>query len=66
MQRIQEQRRKQVQHNESQLRRAMNQSQPYFEVPGKVLHLDGDGNYMKKSMQLYTQMSVPAHGYSCA
>ncbi len=62
MQRIQEQRDKQVQHNESQLRRAMNQSQPYFEVPGKVLHLDGDGNYMKKSMQLYTQMRVPAHG----
>jgi spore coat assembly protein len=36
--------------------------QPYFEVPGKVLHLDGDGNYMKKSMQVYAQLRVPAHG----
>lgn len=42
------------------------QSQPgqpsYFEVPGVVLHLDGDANYMKKSMQLYSTMRVPAHG----
>ncbi|GGG24526.1 sporulation peptidase YabG [Paenibacillus abyssi] len=37
-------------------------NQSYFEVPGKVLHLDGDGNYMKKSMQLYAQMRVPAYG----
>jgi spore coat assemly protein len=33
-----------------------------YEMPGKVLHLDGDGNYMRKSMQLYSQMRVPAHG----
>ncbi|WP_168123371.1 sporulation peptidase YabG [Paenibacillus sp. HB172176] len=38
------------------------QSAPYFEVPGKVLHLDGDGNYLKKSMQLYNSMQVPAQG----
>jgi len=36
--------------------------QPYFELPGRVLHLDGDGVYMKKSMQVYAQMRVPAHG----
>ncbi|MBJ6361290.1 sporulation peptidase YabG [Paenibacillus sp. GCM10012307] len=36
--------------------------QSYFEVPGVVLHLDGDGGYMKKSMQLYSSMRVPAHG----
>lgn len=34
----------------------------YFEVPGRVLHLDGDSNYLKKSMQLYNTMSVPAQG----
>ncbi|CAH1222802.1 Sporulation-specific protease YabG [Paenibacillus plantiphilus] len=62
MKRMQEQRQQQVQQNENELRRASNQSQPYFELPGKVLHLDGDGNYMKKSMQLYTQMRVPAYG----
>ncbi|WP_219834704.1 sporulation peptidase YabG [Paenibacillus sp. R14(2021)] len=59
-QRMQEQREQQAIQRE--LLRAQNQSQPYFEVPGKVLHLDGDSNYMKKSMQLYTQMRVPAHG----
>jgi len=62
MQRMKEQREKLVIHNASELRRVTNESQHYFEVPGKVLHLDGDGNYMKKSMQLYTQMKVPAHG----
>ncbi|WP_274648401.1 sporulation peptidase YabG [Paenibacillus humicola] len=62
MRRIQEQRDKQVQHNESELRRELSESQPYFEVPGKVLHLDGDPNYLKKSMQLYTQLRVPAYG----
>ncbi|MFD2115482.1 sporulation peptidase YabG [Paenibacillus yanchengensis] len=35
---------------------------PYFEVPGKVLHLDGDANYLKKSMQMYQTMNVPAYG----
>ncbi|HIW31260.1 MAG TPA: sporulation peptidase YabG [Candidatus Paenibacillus intestinavium] len=35
----------------------------YFEWPGKVLHLDGDANYLKKSMQLYEAMKVPAEGY---
>ncbi|EXX86125.1 sporulation peptidase YabG [Paenibacillus darwinianus] len=34
----------------------------YFEIPGRVLHLDGDGLYMRKSMQLYGQLRVPAHG----
>lgn len=35
----------------------------YFEWPGKVLHLDGDPNYLKKSMQLYEATKVPAEGY---
>lgn len=37
-------------------------NQAFFEVPGKVLHLDGDNSYLRKSMQLYTAMRVPAHG----
>lgn len=35
----------------------------YFEVPGTVLHLDGDERYLKKSMSLYEKLRVPAHGY---
>ncbi|KIL34945.1 sporulation peptidase YabG [Cohnella kolymensis] len=38
---------------------------PFFELPGKVLHLDGDVNYLKKSMQVYGQLGVPAHGMHC-
>ena len=38
------------------------ESHAYFDLPGKVLHLDGDANYMRKSMQLYNQMKVPAQG----
>lgn len=38
-------------------------SDSYFEVPGKVLHLDGDERYLKKSLSLYEQLHVPAHGY---
>ncbi len=39
--------------------------QPFFEMPGKVLHLDGDPNYLKKSMQVYAQLKVPAEGVHC-
>lgn len=35
----------------------------FFEWPGKVLQLDGDPNYLKKSMQLYEAMRVPAEGF---
>ncbi|WP_010279416.1 sporulation peptidase YabG [Paenibacillus senegalensis] len=37
--------------------------QSYFELPGKVLHLDGDPRYLKKSMELYNQLKVPAKGF---
>ncbi|MWV47585.1 sporulation peptidase YabG [Paenibacillus sp. HJL G12] len=39
------------------------QQPSYFEVPGKVLHLDGDLNYLKKSLSLYQQLRVPAEGH---
>jgi spore coat assembly protein len=35
----------------------------YFEVPGKVLHLDGDPLYLRKSMHLYDELRVPAEGF---
>ncbi|MCL6458848.1 MAG: sporulation peptidase YabG [Gorillibacterium sp.] len=38
----------------------------YFELPGKVLHLDGDYNYLLKSMNLYQELRVPAVGYYVA
>lgn len=36
---------------------------PYFELPGKVLHLDGDANYLRKSMQVYGELGIPAEGH---
>lgn len=35
----------------------------FFEVPGKVLHLDGDAMYLKKSLSLYEQLRIPAEGH---
>jgi spore coat assemly protein len=36
---------------------------PYFELPGKILHLDGDANYLRKSMQVYNELGIPAEGH---
>lgn len=38
---------------------------PYFEMPGRVLHLDGDANYLRKSMAVYGQLRMPAEGVHC-
>ncbi|MCC2685843.1 MAG: yabG [Paenibacillaceae bacterium] len=35
----------------------------YFELPGKVLHLDGDPAYLRKSMEIYGALHIPAEGY---
>lgn len=35
----------------------------FFELPGKVLHLDGDIAYLRKSMQLYERLGIPANGH---
>jgi spore coat assemly protein len=45
------------------LRQTESSEYSYFEVPGKVLHLDGDPMYLRKSLQLYSEMRVPAEGY---
>jgi spore coat assembly protein len=37
--------------------------QSYFEVPGRVLHLDGDPIYLRKSMNLYHELRIPAEGF---
>lgn len=34
----------------------------YFEVPGKVLHMDGDSLYLKKCTQVYDRLGVPVYG----
>ncbi|WP_080843546.1 sporulation peptidase YabG [Cytobacillus gottheilii] len=34
----------------------------YFQMPGKVLHLDGDPAYLKKCLSLYEKIGVPVTG----
>ena len=34
----------------------------YFQIPGKVLHLDGDPGYLKKCMTLYEKIGIPVVG----
>nr|WP_203557576.1 sporulation peptidase YabG [Bacillus sp. B15-48] len=37
----------------------------YFQVPGRVLHVDGDPNYLKKCLDLYEKVGVPVFGVHC-
>ncbi|WP_027364308.1 sporulation peptidase YabG [Desulfotruncus alcoholivorax] len=34
-----------------------------FDIPGRVLHVDGDGEYLDLCMTTYRQLSIPADGY---
>lgn len=36
---------------------------PFFEVPGSVLHLDGDEEYLEICLNTYRQLEVKAHGF---
>lgn len=40
-------------------------SSNYFQIPGKVLHLDGDAAYLEKCMTLYEKIGVPVTGIHC-
>jgi spore coat assemly protein len=37
----------------------------YFQIPGKVLHLDGDPLYLKKCLTLYEKIGIPVTGIHC-
>jgi spore coat assembly protein len=63
MQRLQEYRAQLQYKNERVFGRKPKAGSTYFEVPGKVLHLDGDPAYLRKSMQLYGELRVPAEGF---
>ncbi|WML42513.1 sporulation peptidase YabG [Neobacillus sp. PS3-40] len=38
----------------------------YFQIPGKVLHLDGDPAYLKKCLTLYEKIGIPVFGIHCS
>ncbi|WP_048827598.1 sporulation peptidase YabG [Bacillus sp. B-jedd] len=37
----------------------------FFQMPGKVLHLDGDPSYLKKCLALYEKIGIPVYGIHC-
>lgn len=37
----------------------------YFQMPGRVLHLDGDPAYLEKCLTLYEKIGVPVTGIHC-
>jgi len=41
----------------------MEKSTDFFEVPGTVIHIDGDEEYLEKCMRSYVQMEIPARGF---
>ncbi|MCY0887831.1 MAG: sporulation peptidase YabG [Alicyclobacillaceae bacterium] len=56
--------RRAVEHEKRSLRREVRyQSNPdFFERPGRVLHLDGDGTYLQKCLNMYKELGVRAVG----
>ncbi|HEU4965420.1 MAG TPA: sporulation peptidase YabG [Bacilli bacterium] len=41
-------------------------SHDFFEKPGRVLHLDGDGTYLEKCLMFYEELRIPAVGHHVA
>ncbi|WP_062350136.1 sporulation peptidase YabG [Bacillus kwashiorkori] len=42
-----------------------NNEYPLFQMPGRVLHVDGDPNYLNKCLALYKKIGVPVYGVYC-
>lgn len=42
-----------------------NGSTNLFQIPGRVLHLDGDASYLNKCLDLYKQLGVTVYGVHC-
>jgi len=38
----------------------------YFQMPGRVLHIDGDPTYLKKCLSFYEKIGVPVYGVHCS
>ncbi len=43
------------------LRKSSNEEN-FFEIPGKVLHLDGDNEYLKECLRVYNNLEIRAEG----
>ncbi len=52
--------------NEYEATSGYNEAYDYFQMPGKVLHIDGDPTYLKKCLALYEKIGVPVYGVHCS
>ncbi|WP_051541359.1 sporulation peptidase YabG [Caldalkalibacillus mannanilyticus] len=59
---MQEQEMKRTSSSIKELRSKREQGEAYFELPGRVLHIDGDANYLKKCLGVYRELNIPVHG----
>ncbi|MBU8908421.1 sporulation peptidase YabG [Desertibacillus haloalkaliphilus] len=50
------------QRNEYEVSSGYASGRPYFEMRGRVLHIDGDPLYLKKCTELYGKLGVPVYG----
>ncbi|EKN64410.1 sporulation peptidase YabG [Schinkia azotoformans MEV2011] len=50
------------QRNEYHASSGYSHSESYFQMPGRVLHLDGDPVYLQKCRTLYERLGVPIYG----
>ncbi|CAG9610119.1 Sporulation-specific protease YabG [Pseudoneobacillus rhizosphaerae] len=50
---------------EYEVTRGYSKESNYFQIPGKVLHLDGDPGYLKKCTDLYEKIGIPVYGVHC-
>ena len=53
------------QKNEYHATNGYSNDQDYFQIPGRVLHIDGDPLYLKKCLALYEKIGVPVYGVHC-
>ncbi|WP_211265968.1 sporulation peptidase YabG [Alicyclobacillus ferrooxydans] len=61
--RLVQSRREMEQEKRSLRKEARFQSEPdFFERPGRVLHLDGDGSYLNKCLNMYKELGIRAIG----
>jgi spore coat assembly protein len=60
---VRQQRKLQKEKNSYYLKGTNRSDENYFEVPGKVLHLDGDPKYLQKCLNLYKELQIPVEGY---
>jgi spore coat assemly protein len=54
--------RRQIDKERHSHRSASKEEADFFEIPGKVLHIDGDGEYLELCMTTYKQLSINAKG----